>query len=397
MPRTVFDVRYLLLDEPHAFDSLDRAPDIILIAGRAGKDQRVKDDVFRAYAVIFGEQFVRAAGDLKLSLARYGLRLLFVFVDAADDQRRAVFARERGDELEFFEPVFEVDRVDDRFALAVGERALDGHGVRGVDHDRRFDQPYHAIVETVYVIQLVAVGVLEIDVADLRAAFHLLARYLCRLFVFLFGDKAFELARAYFVGPLADDERALVVARLDKIYARKESPVMLLVNARALAFDHLGELAYVRRGSPATAAHEIYPAVIDESLERRGQAFGRFEIDAVFVRQPRVRYAGDARLGQRGDDADVIGHELRPGRAVQTYRKQVGVHQRSDESFDGLTRQHRARRLDRARNHHRHFEPDLIKQAPLMPISAALTLRVSCCVSTIRMSAPPATSPAAWS
>ncbi len=70
-------------------------------------------------AVFFGEQLVGALRDGEFALAREGLGLELVFVDAADDQRRAVGAGERADALEFFLAVFEVDGVDDAFALAV--------------------------------------------------------------------------------------------------------------------------------------------------------------------------------------------------------------------------------------------------------------------------------------
>ena len=75
------------------------------------------------------------------------------------------------------------------------------------------------LVEAIYVIELFAVGVLQIHIEDLRAAFDLLAGDLGGFFVFLFGDQAFEFARADFVGALADDQRALVVAGFDKIDA----------------------------------------------------------------------------------------------------------------------------------------------------------------------------------
>ena len=67
-----------------------------------------------------------ALGDFEFALTRKGLRLHRVFVDAADDQRRAVGARQRAHALEFLLAVFEVDRIDDAFALAIGERELDG-------------------------------------------------------------------------------------------------------------------------------------------------------------------------------------------------------------------------------------------------------------------------------
>ena len=78
-------------------------------------------------------------GHGQLALAGEGLGLQLVLVDGADDQRGAVSAGQGADALEFLLAVFEVDGVDDAFALALGERQLDGARIGGVDHDRRFD------------------------------------------------------------------------------------------------------------------------------------------------------------------------------------------------------------------------------------------------------------------
>ena len=64
--------------------------------------------------------------DRQFALARERLRLQLVFVDGADDQRRAVGFRDGADALEFFFAVFQVDRIDDALALAPGQRLLDG-------------------------------------------------------------------------------------------------------------------------------------------------------------------------------------------------------------------------------------------------------------------------------
>ncbi len=99
-----------------------------------------------------------------------------VFVDAADDDRSAVGARERADAFEFFFAIFEIDGIDDAFALAIGERELDGARIGGIDHDRRFDFADELIVKRRDVGHFVAVGALQADVHDVRAAFHLAPR-----------------------------------------------------------------------------------------------------------------------------------------------------------------------------------------------------------------------------
>ena len=95
MPSTVFTWGSVRLDQPDAFDGLHRAADVVLVAGGAGKHQRVEDDVLGANAVLLRQQLEAPLGDGELALAREGLRLQLVFVDAADHQRRAVAARHR--------------------------------------------------------------------------------------------------------------------------------------------------------------------------------------------------------------------------------------------------------------------------------------------------------------
>ena len=75
--------------------------------------------------------------------------------------------------LEAGEAVLQVDRVEDRLALAVGEGALHDGGVGRVDHQRRLDQADEAVEERLDVADLVAVGVLEADVEDLAAGLDL--------------------------------------------------------------------------------------------------------------------------------------------------------------------------------------------------------------------------------
>ena len=68
----------------------------------------------------------------------------------------------------------------------VSARSIDDR-IGRVDHDRHADLLDQQLVEAVDVVQLVAVGVLQVDVDDLRAALHLLPRDLARLFVLLFA------------------------------------------------------------------------------------------------------------------------------------------------------------------------------------------------------------------
>ena len=88
-----------------------------------------------------------------------------------------------------------------------------------VDHERHFDLVDDLLVKAVDVGQLVAVGVFEVDVDDVRAALDLGAGDLGGFLELLVGDEPLELAGADLVGALADDERAVVVGRFDEFDA----------------------------------------------------------------------------------------------------------------------------------------------------------------------------------
>ncbi len=96
------DERDFFLDQPDGFDGLDRAADVVFIAGRAGENQRIDDDVFGGDAVFFRQQLNRSLGHRQFPLARERLRLQLVLVDGSADNRRAVGFGERADQRSNF-------------------------------------------------------------------------------------------------------------------------------------------------------------------------------------------------------------------------------------------------------------------------------------------------------
>ena len=55
-PENSFDVRYFLLNQPHAFNRFHRAAYVVLVAGRAGKHKRIDDDVLGTNSVVVIEK-----------------------------------------------------------------------------------------------------------------------------------------------------------------------------------------------------------------------------------------------------------------------------------------------------------------------------------------------------
>ncbi len=339
-------------------EGLDRAPEIGLVAARHREDQRIDHQVLVGEAEACDQQVAGAARDLQLVLAGESLAAL---VDAARHHRGPEAREQGGDRGDPLLAVLEVDRVDDRAALAEGEGELDRVGVGRVDHDRRLGRANQALVEDRHVGDLVALGRLQADVDDLRPAADLAAGDLGRLVPALFRHQATELRRADHVGALADQQRAGLVGRLDQIDTGVEDPPRPVAgNAPGRApLDHRSERGDVAVGGAAAAADQIQPAVVGEALERRRQALGGLRVAAVRVRETRVGVAGDRGPGHLVHGAEVVGHQVGTGRAVEPDREQRRVLEGGHERIRGLAGEHRAHRLDRAGDHHRPSRAEL--------------------------------------
>jgi hypothetical protein len=212
-------LRHHLLDQPHAFDGFDRAADVVLVAGRAGEHQRIENQIFLGNAV--RDAIIPGPpGDGQFAFARDRLGLLFVFIDRPDHDGRAELLDQRQHLVEFLLAILEIDRVDDAFALAIGQGPLDGIVVGRVDHERHFDLVDDLLVKPIDVRHFVAVAVFQVDVDDVRAALDLGARNLGRFLEFFIGNEPLECARADLVGALADSS-----GRLSSVASTNSMPV----------------------------------------------------------------------------------------------------------------------------------------------------------------------------
>ena len=207
------------LDQAQSLDRFDRATDVVFVAARRREDQRVEDDVRLRHTVLFGQQLMSAAGDLELALARKCLRLGGVLVDDPKDDRCTVTAQQWRHRRDPLLAVLEVNGIDDRLALAVGERNLDRIGIGGVDHDRRLDRAAETFEKLSHRFNLVAFGGLQADIDDLRAPLDLAAGDLGRLVPLTGVHQLPKLLRADNVGALAHQQRSVVLVGLDQINA----------------------------------------------------------------------------------------------------------------------------------------------------------------------------------
>jgi len=132
---------------------------------------------------------------------------------------------------------------------------------------------------------------------------------------------------------------------------------------RRLARGHLRDRANVLFGCAAAAADQIEPAVTHEFLELPGQRCRCLEVAALFIRQARVRVAGDAAGRETRECAHVVRHEFGTRAAIEAHGEQMQVFERSPQRLDVLPGEHRAHRFDRRRDHHRNHVADFPRQA----------------------------------
>ncbi len=116
----------------------------------------------------------------------------------------------------------------------------------------------------------------------------------------------------------------------------------------ALAVHHRGQRRDVLLGGAAAAADDVEPAGIGEALELGREALGGLGIEAVLVGQPGVGVARDRAGRHLVHRAQVVGHELRPGGAVEADRERPDVLDGGDEGLGGLAAEHGAVELDGA-------------------------------------------------
>ena len=334
------------LDQPDAFDRLDARADVVLIARPDRKDQRVEDDVFGRDAVLLRQDVVGALGDGELPLAGDRLGLLLVLVDAADNEGRPVPLRQRHDDLKAFLAVLQVHAVDQRLARRQLERLLDHRGVGGVDDDGRLDLLGQRGEEGGHVLGLVAVGVLQADVEQMRAAADLTAPDLRRLFDSPFVDQAAELAAAEYVGALANQDGARVLVHDEGVQAREPRAGRRAEGARGLRLGGAANALDMAGHGTAAPAEDVDPAVDGEPFENGGDHLRRLVVVAVLVGQARVGETGDGEAGDRGQRTHVIGHELGASGAVQPDPEEVAVGEGGVEGLHVLTAEDRPHRLN---------------------------------------------------
>src|SRR5260370_9873894 len=115
--------------------------------------------------------------------------------------------------------------------------------------------------------------------------------------------------------------------------------------ARRLSCGNLDEKPDVLWPGSAASAHHVQPALFGEAFELACDQVWCFVVAAFLIGQAGVRHTSYAGSADLGESAQVIGHEVGTGCAVDAHPKQVAVHQRRLESLAILAREPPPHRL----------------------------------------------------
>ncbi len=167
-----------LMNLAHGLDEVNAVVVVFVDAGGDGEDVRVEDYVFGREADLFGENLVGARTDLDLPLLGVRLALL---VEGHHDHGGAVVLQELRLADERLLTLLHADGVDDRLALHALQARLDDGPLGGVDHDRHARDVRlggDKVEEVDHRLLAVEHPLVHVDVDDLGAIIHLLARHL---------------------------------------------------------------------------------------------------------------------------------------------------------------------------------------------------------------------------
>ena len=354
-------VRQIRPDPARRLDEGEAVAVVLFDAGRDRENVRVEHDVFRRKAGLFGEQLVGARADRDLALEGVGLALL---VEGHHHHRRAVGAHEARLAQKRLFAFLHRDRVDEALALKAFQAGLDDREFRRIDHHRHAGDVGLAgdeIEELDHRRLGIDEPLVHIDVDDLRAVGHLIARDRERAGEVAGGDELAELRRAGDVRPLADVDEGNVGGERERLEAGKPHQRRDgRDGARLHVADRLGDRADVVGGRTAAAADDV-----DETVAGEAGDLGRHRLRALVVlaegvRQAGVRIGADERVRGVGDLLQMLAHRARAERAVEADGEGARMADRVPEGGRRLAGQGAPGAVgDRSRNHQRQADAAL--------------------------------------
>ncbi len=186
-------------------------------------------------------------------------------------------------------------------------------------------------------------ALVHVDVDDLRAGRHLIARHVERGGEIAVLDQFAESGGAGDVGALADINEANVGREGERLQPGEAQARLYRRDLpRRDAFHALGDRMNMRWRRAATAADDIDEPGVGEFADERGHVFGALVIKAEFVGQAGVRVSADERVGDPRELGEMGAHFARAECAVKPDAERASMAQRMPEGGRRLARQRAA-------------------------------------------------------
>ena len=346
--------RQLLLHQPDAFDRLDRAVLVLVVAGSERERQDVEQEL-PGLEPVLQRPLVDPPRHFELALASQRHPLL---VDGHRHRAGAVLLQKWEHPVDLLPPALEVDGIDDADARQPFQSGGDHLRLRRVDAERCFDLSGEDAHDTRHRVQLVgALGQRHADVERMCAAFHLFTGHGEDPGDVVCEQQLLHLPAALRVDALADDQRSWLLVerhRFQSAGQHRDAPRRLAGGAGAAnGFQHL--LQMCRRRS-AASADDRQAEVAHEAGEilRELARLQRVDRHAFAVlRDAGIRLAGERERDVLGERPERIDHLARSGGAVQPHdvgaagrdhrprRQRLGAEQHAAGRIEGDLRNHR--------------------------------------------------------
>src|SRR5712692_9478597 len=95
--------------------------------------------------------------------------------------------------------------------------------------------------------------------------------------------------------------------------------------ARTLAFDRLNQQPDMLRRRAATSADQVDPSIFGKPRDLPREHLGRFVVMTFFIGQSRIGYTRNEESRNARQRAQMIGHEVGAGRAVEAHPEQLAM------------------------------------------------------------------------
>ena len=323
---------------PRRLDEIDAVIVVFLDARGDRENIGIEDDVLGREAHLLGQHLVSARADLDLARERVGLALL---IKGHDDNGGPIAAHEARLFDEFRLALLERNGIHHRLALNAFEAGFDHLELRRVDHDGRA-RNVGLGGDQMQEIDHGALGIqqafVHVDVDDLRAIDHLLARHIQRCGEFAVLDELAKTRGARDIGALAHIHEANVLRQCERLESREPQHGLDLWRAAgAEALHAIRKGGHMGGRGAAATADDVHESSFSKLAKHVRHIVGALVIEAEFIGQARIGIGQRERICDTRNLRRMLAQFARAEGAVEAHREGLRMAQGMPEGCGRLT------------------------------------------------------------